>query len=149
MKFNFVLFVCVLFIWSVSFVSAEYYHYVDKDGVKHYTDDISKIPESLRPDLSKYQSIQNPHEKNTIEKPPIDPKDRITPDFLTIKKNEIDHEYKTLVKKNRALSEQKNELDEKEYNALATQINIEIKQYQKKKELYEELVKKYNKQITK
>ena len=52
-----------------------------------------------------------------------------------------------IVKKNRALSEQKNELDEKEYNVLATQLNIEIKQYQKKKDLYEELVEKYNKQI--
>ena len=77
----------------------------------------------------------------------MDTKDRITPDFLAIKKNEIDHEYKTLAKKNRALSEQKNELDEKEYNVLATQLNIEIKQYQKKKDLYEELVEKYNKHI--
>lgn len=147
MKFNFVF--CVLFIWSVSFVSAEYYHYVDKNGVKHYTDDISNIPENLRPDLSEYQSIQSPNKKKIIEKKPMDPKDRITPDFLKIKKSEIDHEYKTLVKKNRALSEQKNELDEKEYNVLATQLNIEIEQYQKKKDLYEKLVEKYNKQITK
>jgi len=121
--------------------------YQQNIGVKHYTDDISKIPENLRPDLSTYQSIQNPHEKNTIQKTVMDTKDRITPDFLAIKKNEIDHEYKTLAKKNRALSEQKNELDEKEYNVLATQLNIEIKQYQKKKDLYEELVEKYNKHI--
>ncbi|MBT7261469.1 MAG: hypothetical protein HN888_10175 [Desulfobacula sp.] len=149
MKFKLVFFLCVLLIWPFVFVSAEYYHYIDQNGIKHYTDDISKIPENLRPDLNKHKSIISPKEKTVIKKKSMESKAKITPGLLTNKKNELDHEYKILAKKNKSLSEQKNDLDEKEYNALATGLNIEIKHYQKKKERYEELVEQYNKQITK
>ena len=145
MKFNYFLIVCFLYILSASFVFAEYYHYVDKKGIKHYTDDISKVPEDQRPNLSIYQSIQSPDKKeppktgNTIN--------TITPEFLVIKKDELDNEYDTLVKKTQALTKQKKTIGEKKYNELATQLNIEIKQYQEKRESYEKLVEQYNEQI--
>ncbi len=146
MKFKLVFFVYILLIGNVVFVSAEYYHYIDKNGLKHYTDDISKVPENLRPDLSKHKRILSPEGKTTTKKKPINDKTKITPDMLTKIKFVLDREFKTLAQKNRALSEQKNHLDEKEYNALAAQLNIEIKDYQKKIERYENLIEQYNKQ---
>ncbi|MBW2654072.1 MAG: DUF4124 domain-containing protein [Deltaproteobacteria bacterium] len=67
MKLIYVLIVCFLYILCASSVFAEYYHYIDKNGIKHYTDDISEIPEDQRPNLNIYQSIQpSPEKKSSI-----------------------------------------------------------------------------------
>ncbi|RLC05034.1 MAG: hypothetical protein DRH34_03100 [Deltaproteobacteria bacterium] len=142
MKCYFVLIACLLYILSASSISAEYYHYIDKDGIKHYTDDISEIPEDQRPKLSIHKSIQTPAKK---EAPPENP--AISPESLVIKKDELDNEYEALVKKREALNKEKKSIGEKKYNEIATQLNIEIKQYQKKSQSYEKLVEQYNEQI--
>ncbi|MCD4677592.1 MAG: DUF4124 domain-containing protein [Desulfobacula sp.] len=145
MKLNYIFIVCFLYVLSTSSLFAEYYHYVDKNGVKHYTDDISEIPKDQRPDLSVYQSIQTPDIK---EPPKTENKtDTITSKSLGIKRDKLINEYNALVKRNKTLAEQKNTIVEKEYNELAAQLNIEIKQYQEKKEAYEKLVEQYNEQI--
>ncbi len=147
MKLIYILIVCFLYILSASSVFAEYYHYVDKDGIKHYTDDISEVPEDQRPNLSIHKSIQTSPEKKPSKEEQIETRDTITLKSLAIKKNEIVSEYNALVKRNKALAEQKKTLNEKEYNELATQLNIEIEQYQGKKEAYEKLVEQYNQHI--
>ncbi|MCD4720674.1 MAG: hypothetical protein K8S13_12580 [Desulfobacula sp.] len=147
MKLFYALIICFLYILSASSVFAEYYHYIDKDGIKYYTDDISEVPEDQRPDLSVYQSIQTSPEEKPPEEKDIETKDTIMLKSIEIKKGEIDNEYEALVKKRQALTKQKKTIGEKKYNELATQFNIEIKQYQEKKEAYEKLVEQYNKQM--
>ena len=148
MKLIYVLIVCFLYILSASSVSAEYYHYVDKDGIKHYTDNISEVPEDQRPNLNIHKSIQTSPGKKPPGKEQIETRDTITLKSLEIKKNEIVNEYNALVKRNKTLAEQKKTINDKEYNELAGQLNIEIKQYQEKKEAFEKLVEQYNKQIS-
>jgi len=147
MKFVYVLIVCFLYIFSVSSVFAEYYHYVDKNGVKHYTDNLSEVPEAQRPNLNIYQGIQTSPEKKPSAEKQIESKDTITRESLEIKKDDLVNEYNDLVKRNKALTEGKKTFKAEEYNKLAAQLNIEIEQYQKKKESYEKLVEEYNKQI--
>jgi hypothetical protein len=153
MKLIYVLIVCFLYVLSASSVFAEYYHYVDKDGIKHFTDDISEIPEDQRPDLDVYKSIQSSPEKEPPEEKPsnekqIESNGSIALKSLEIKNDELVNEYNALIKRNKALTGQKKTIDGKKYNELVTQLNIEIKKYQKKKEAYEKLVKQYNEQIT-
>ena len=145
MKLYYIFIVCFLYILSTSSLFAEYYHYVDKNGVKHYTDDISEIPKDQRPDLTIHQSIQTPDRKEPLKTE--NKVDTISSESLETKRDKLVTEYNALVKRNKTLAEQKNTIDQKKYNELATQLNIEIKQYQEKKEAYEKLVEQYNEQI--
>jgi len=146
MKLKYVLIVTVFYMLSAASVSAEYYQWIDQDGVKHYTDDVSEIPEDQRPGLNIYKSIKTPEKKEPdINKP--DKKNLITPESLVKKKDALDIEYDNLVKKKETLKEQEKNLDEIKYNKLATELNIAIQEYQKKTDEYKILVEKYNKQI--
>ncbi len=147
MKFVYILIVCFLYILSASSVFSEYYHYVDKDGIKHYTDDLSEVPKAQRPDLNIYQGVQTSPEKKPSEEKQIENKDTITLKSLELKKDELVNEYNALVKRNKTLTEQKKTFKAEEYNKLAAQLNMEIKQYEEKKEAYEKLVKEYNELI--
>ena len=152
MKLKYVLIVTVFYILSAISVSAEYYQWIDQDGIKHFTDDVSEIPEDQRPGLNIYRSIKTPEkktpEKKTPDKKKFDKKKNfITHESLVIKKDALDIEYHNLVKKTETLKEQKKSLGKTEYNKLATELNIAIQEYQKKIDEYEMLVKKYNKQI--
>lgn len=142
MKLKYVLIVTVFYMLSAASVSAEYYKWIDQDGIKHFTDDVSEIPEDLRPGLNIYKSIKTP-DKNKPDKK----KNLITHESLVIKKDALDIEYDNLVKRKETLREQKKSLGEKKYNKLATELNIAIQEYQKKTDEYEILVGKYNKQI--
>jgi hypothetical protein len=142
MKLKYVLIVTVCYILSAASVSAEYYQWIDQDGIKHYTDDVSEIPEDQRSGLNIYKSIKTPDKKKPDKK-----KNLITSESLVIKKEALDIEYSNLVKKKETLREQKKSLGETKYNELATELNIAIQEYQKKTDEYEMLVGKYNKQI--
>ena len=145
MKLYYIFIVCFLYILSTSSLFAEYYHYVDKNGVKHYTDDISEIPKDQRPDLTIHQSIKTPDIKEPLKTE--NKVETISSESLETKRDKLVTEYNALVKRNKTLAEQKNTIDQKKYNELATQLNIEIKQYQEKKQAYEKLVEQYNEQI--
>ncbi len=143
MKFIYILIVCSFYLLSAQSVFAQYYQYVDKNGIQHFTDDITEIPKDLRPNLTIHQSIQTPAKKESLKVKPA-----ITLESLGIQKDELDIEYKALVQKREDLAKQKKAMGETEYNKIATQLNIEIKQYQEKSDAYEILVQQYNRQMT-
>lgn len=147
MKLKYALIVTVFYILSVASVSAEYYQWIDQDGIKHFTDDVSEIPEDQRPRLNIYRSIKTPEKNKPDKNKPDKKKNLITPESLAKKKDALDIEYDNVVKKKETLGEQKEILGEIKYNKLATELNIAIQEYQKKTDEYEILVKKYNKQI--
>ena len=152
MKLKYALIVTVFYILSATSVSAEYYQWIDQDGIKHFTDDVSEIPEDQRPGLNIYKSIKTPEkkkpDKNKIDKnKPDKKKNLITHESLVLKKDSLDIESDNLVKKRETLRKQKKSLSGKKYNKLVTELNTEIQKYQKKVDEYEILVEKYNKQI--
>jgi hypothetical protein len=147
MKLKYVLIVTVFYILSAASVSAEYYQWIDQDGIKHFTDDVSEIPEDQRPGLNIYKSIKTPDKKKPDKNKSDKNKNIITSESLVIKKDALDIEYDNLVEKKEALKEQKKGLSKKKYNKLVTELNIAIQKYQKKTDEYEILVEKYNKQI--
>jgi len=142
MKFKHTLIAGFLFIFSASIVFAEYYQYTDKNGIKHYTDNISEIPENQRPTLTIHESIQPPKKEAAQKRKPV-----ISLESLVTKKEVLDKEYEALIQKREDLNRQKKAIGEKKYNELATQLNVKIRQYQDKTIAYEALVKKYNGQI--
>ncbi|MBI5468683.1 MAG: DUF4124 domain-containing protein [Deltaproteobacteria bacterium] len=57
----------ILFLTS-SAVYAQFYEWTDKDGVTHITDDLGKVPESLRPDVKIHKTTPAVEEE---EAPPV------------------------------------------------------------------------------
>ena len=53
-------FLSALLINSVSLVAAEYYRWVDQNGVVHFTDNLHNIPETQRGNAGRIQSIEPP-----------------------------------------------------------------------------------------
>ena len=53
-------FLSALLINSASLVAAEYYRWVDQNGVVHFTDNLHNIPETQRGNAGRIQSIEPP-----------------------------------------------------------------------------------------
>ena len=147
MKIKYALIVTVFYILSAASVSAEYYQWIDQDGIKHFTDNVSEIPEDQRPGLNIYKSIKTPEKKKSDINKPEKKKNLITHESLVKKKDALDIEYNNLVKKKETLIKQEKSLDKTKYNKLVTELNIVIQKYQKKTDEYEIFVEKYNKQV--
>jgi len=146
MKLKSVFLICCLVLASASFVMAEYYQYVDKDGMKHFTDDLSQVPKDQRPNLKTYQTIQPPPENESPDTKMPGSNNALAIEALLAEDNRLKKEYNALNKKKEALIKQEKTLSGEEYNTRITGLNLEIKQYQKKFEEYNNRVKEYNKQ---
>lgn len=161
MKLFYALIICFLLTLPASFVEAEYYQYIDKDGTKHFTDDISDVPVDQRPGLKVYHSIQSLDKKELPEAGTAVPSESLEPSESKTEKDKLKDEYKTLVEKRAALenesaaliekrqmlTQEKETIDIKEYNERVTQLNAEITLYQEKSAAYEALVNQYNERI--
>ncbi len=145
MKFKYALIVTVFCLLTAASLSAEYYQWIDQEGVKHFTDNIFEIPENQRSGATIYKSIKTDGKAQSGQKTP-DKKNLIDPEFLDLKKEALDIEYDSLMNKRDALKMQKESMGEKKYNALASELNMAIEAYQKKTDAYEMLFEKYRKQ---
>ncbi len=146
MKLKSLFLICCLFLASASLVMAEYYQYVDTDGTKHFTDDLSQVPKDQRPNLKTYQTIQSQAENESSDTKIPGSKNTLTIEALMAEDSKLKKEFDALNKKKEALVKQEKTLSAKEYNTRITDLNLEIKEYQKKFKEYNNRVKEYNKQ---
>ena len=144
-QLKYILLGLLLSVLCTTFGFAEYYKWVDQDGVTHYTDDISKIPKEQRPGIDVYTSIETDEQKIPEQKE--SDKNIITLETLAVKKQALNKEYNDFLKRREVLLEQKKSIGEVKYNKLAKKLNIAIQEYQKKFKAYEALVEQYNEQI--
>ncbi len=126
----------------------EYYQYIDKNGVKHFTDNLTEIPEHQKKELNIYQTIDTPDNKKPRQIKTTPNENTITAESLVIKKDALDIEYESLMKRKQELNEKKEQIGKKKYNEMVIKLNEEIKQYQDKSQAYEKLLIQYNDQIT-
>ena len=62
------LFLCLIFIFFSTTVSAEFYKYVDKNGNTFFTDDFNKVPEDQRAGVKGYEESEIDSDTDTVEK---------------------------------------------------------------------------------
>jgi hypothetical protein len=142
-------FILIIFFLSTSILFAEYYSFIDSNGIKHYTDNILEVPVDQRPNLNIYTSIQSPQKENSIQEPEDKKENSSNHESLLIIQEELKLEHDTLFGKREELEKQKQSLDNNAYNELVIQLNIEIEKYQDKLLNYETRVEQYNAQLDK
>ncbi len=148
MKVFFTSLMWFLSITFVSTVSSEFYQYIDKNGTKQFTDDVSKIPEDQRQKLNIYQSVDTPQKgqppsEKKIEKPELDP----PTESLLAQKKVLDAEFESLMKRKQGLEKEKERLGNKKYNLLVKKLMTDMDEFKEKCQAFETLVKEHNKKF--
>jgi hypothetical protein len=153
MKYSYLFLFCFFCIITASVTGAEYYNYTDESGVKHFTENISDVPEKFRPQVQIHRTIRTPasqEEQKTVgqqENPEAQNNGTIKFDDLLTQKEELKKLYSTLLERAEQLEARKETMDLDEYNTLVEKLNDEIRIYHEKNKNYELQVEKYNHQI--
>jgi hypothetical protein len=109
--------------------SAQFYRYIDKDGVVRYTDDLSQVPEDRQAEVEKYVDTEDTQTGGKDSKKTVKPE---TPD--QVKQEKKLKKPGSAQAEKKALKEQKKEL-KNEYQALMKekeQIARDIETYSKR-----------------
>ena len=150
----------MLMISSLSY--GEFYRYKDHQGIFHYTDNISDVPENQRPTVKEYIEVISTQvpQAHQVESLPViqarettDEKESAEDHLEQIEKlkalrTELDREYQQLIKEKERLSKEnnkrKNSAEVKIYRQERTQLNQRIKTYEGRREAFEEKLNSHN-----
>jgi hypothetical protein len=150
MKKTIVCFIFLIFLLPLFPVWAQFYQWTDKNGVKHFTDNILEVPKDQRPQVTVHkgvtpkQPVQKPAAPATEEDSDLEPDG----ESLLVQKAQLEQESAILEKKRRELIEQQDALPITKYNAQVNALNKAFLDFQQKLSVYEQKVKKYNQQQT-
>lgn len=138
--------ICLFCFIGFSLAETEYYQYVDKDGVRHFTEFYEDIPNQYKSQVKIHKSISSPvveSEEKPSEEEPLE----VSLANLNKTKIELEKEYERLSKQQQIIDEMKEQKDQTPKNEMIRQLNSEIDAYQKKVEEYEQQVSDYNTRV--
>ena len=150
--------------------SAKIYKYIDKNGQKRWTDDLSQIPVEQRESAEQIESIgndsqkasTNPDNHETDAIPETDPSDDttdLTLESLLKEKSALEKQYQRIVEERKqieAIKAQKGDATQREelrkkisvYNAKTKQYEIRLEAYNAKADAYNKKINPTNKPPT-
>ena len=145
---------CIIF--SFATASAEFYKYTDSDGNVRYTDDLSKVPESQRPNVQSYEESESsirpadPSQKSESDQRDDAAKPGDSGSFNEERK-QINQKQEALSKEYKALMEEKERLEKeskkkKDINE-SVEFDRKVEQMNKRVQAYEEKRKALNNEI--
>ena len=137
---------------------AEYYKYVDKNGVALYTDDLSQVPVNQRPGVKEFteSAIKEPISTQNTETPSIayEQNQEAKEDIDAIRarleriKQELDQEEQALAKEKQQVAAEKKNIknysDVLANNDKINELNEKIKKYEEKQKAFNQEVKSFN-----
>ncbi len=136
------LFICIIFIFFSTTVSAEFYKYVDENGNTCFTDDFNKVPEDQRAGLKGYEESESNSDTDTIEKKAV--KEKKVPDDNKNQENlekfhdRLNNTRLQLVEEREEIKKEREQNIEDRKNAKTTEdawnVNERIKKTNKKQE---------------
>ena len=166
------LFICLIFIFFSTTVSAEFYKYVDENGNTHFTDDFNKVPPDQREDVEEYdESISDDslpeesaeeddsaeaeteeefeEESETAAAEPDDIDSKVIE--LDERKAAIEKEYELLTKEKQRLSEMrktvKTQSAAKKYNEDVKALNLRLQEHDQKRQALLTEIEQHNAQL--
>jgi Domain of unknown function (DUF4124) len=142
-------------------VSAEIYKYVDENGQKRWTDDLSQVPKEQRPSAQHFESVEETPVETaaapTDEIPPESPAETeemgtatpmetetLSRDALEKEKADLDAQYQQLIEERKQLEQIKATANTTETRAA---LNERISAYNDKTEQYETKLDNFNEKI--
>jgi len=151
---------------------AQLYRYTDKNGVRHFTDNLADVPENQRLKVQSYpEAVKNSKsddrapragknqtrqsstaDKDKRNQTKIDEDHDLTlPERLRKVKVELDKEHAEIMKQRQDLSKGREILttqtESKSYKEKEVQFNNRIVDFDKRQKLYQEKVEAYNKEV--
>jgi len=156
------LFICIIFIFFSTTVSAEFYKYVDENGNTCFTDDFNKVPEDQRAGLKGYEEYESDSDTDTVEKKAVK-ENKVQDDNENIKNLEKFHDRLNntrlqLVEEHEKIKKEREQNIEDRKNAKTTEdawkvneriikLNKRQKELKDKFEAFEAERKEYRKQL--
>ena len=158
------LFICLIFIFFSTTVSAEFFKYVDENGNTCFTDDFNKVPEDQRAGLKGYEESEIDSDTDNVEKKAVKEK-KVPNDNENIKNLEkfydrLNNTRLQLVEEHEEIKKEREQNIEDRKNAETTEdawkanqrikkLNKRQEELKKKFEAYEAERKEYNKKLEK
>lgn len=146
---------------------AQIYKYIDKNGQKRWTDDLSQVPIEQRESAEQVESIKDvsqeaPTDQETVAIPKTDPPDdttKLTLESLLKEKSELEKQYQLIVEERKQIEEikaQKGDATQREelrkkisaYNAKTKQYEIRLEAYKAKADAFNKKINPTNKPPT-
>lgn len=138
--------------------TAEFYKYVDKDGVVRFTDDISQVPEDQRKDMDTFKSVEPPpalveqEDAGTTDaaKKPVEKKGQLDArqQQLQTQIQQLDSEYQGLMEEKAALEQELATVRTKPkmrvYNEKVRVLNEKLADYSNRRSVLEKETQLYN-----
>lgn len=138
---------CFFLMMTMLHGQEEFYHYVDDQGVKHFTENYGDIPEKYRSQTKIRKSIQSTDDTGPIKTQEATPS--ISLSELEQQRRQLDIEYQALLDRRNSLNLQKETMGIEAYNVQAKRLNDDIRTYQGKKDAFDQQVEAYNQQVNK
>ncbi len=150
MKKTIVCFIFLIFLLPLFPVWAQFYQWTDKNGVKHFTDNILEVPKDQRPQVTVHKGVTPKQPAQKPAAPATEEDSDLEPDgeSLLFQKAQLEEDSAILEKKRRELIEQQDAIPITKYNAQVNALNKAFLDFQQKLSVYEQKVKKYNQQQT-
>ena len=150
--------ILLIFIVGSLPASAEFYKYVDKNGVALYTDDLSQVPVNQRPGVKEFteSAIQEPISTQNTETPSIayEQNQEAKEDIAAMRarleriKQELDQEEQALAKEKQQVAAEKKNIknysDIPANNDKIIELNEKIKKYEEKQKTFNQEVISFN-----
>ena len=156
---------CLVFIvllMLTATASAQIYKYIDENGQKRWTDDLSQVPREQRETAEKFQdagdisqeATTNQANSETIETPETDQTDgnvELTRESLTKEKSELENQYQLLMEERKQIEQMKSKKGDAtqraEVNEKISAYNEKIKEYETQLTAYKSKVDAYNNKL--
>jgi len=152
----------IIMLMMATSLSAQIYKYIDKDGQKRWTDDLSQVPKEQRASVEQFEGVRDipqetsakQAENESSEKsgphPSIDYRE-LTRESLIKEKADLDKQYQTLLEEKRQLEEWKSDKGDPahrtELNRRISAFNAKTKQYETQLNAYKERIDAYKEKI--
>jgi hypothetical protein len=157
---GFIIFSICLVFWLPAW--SEYYRYKDRNGVVHFTDNLSDVPVDQRVDTNRFKEIKSTPAFTDSQEPDLSDidaeeekqlKDELETlseiDTLNREREILEAEYEKLVRKKQTLRKQKKSVetgnDISDYREKLIILNKEIKAFEKRRSEFETKVNLFNK----
>jgi hypothetical protein len=141
---------------------AQIYKYIDEEGRKRWTDDLSQVPIAQRTSVEQFEGVRDvPQEPRIIQEQsktaatPVtdqaDDENELTRESLMEEKSDLDNQYQLLLEERKQLEKMKSEkgdaTDRMELNKRISEYNAKTERYETQLNAYKEKIDAYKEKV--